>query len=688
VPPELVAPSRSFRLRAWAAVAGLALFLLLYFGLAAWFARAAVNSVRVVDSSGDITPVLVKGLPALFFFALMVKGVFFVRRGGRDDLLEVREADEPLLHRFVQRVAADAGGPRPHRVFVSARVNAAVFYDVSLVNLLFPTRKNLELGLGLVNTLSLDELKAVVAHEYGHFAQRTMGVGAWVYIARQFAGTLVARRDGFDRFLLGVSNIDARFAWIGWLMRLVVWALRAIVDTGFRGLVALERALSRQMEFQADLVSVSVSGSDSLIHALHRLGAAERAWRRAITVATGETNQGRPVADLFALQTRVIERMAAILDEPDHGRTPPLPDEGRARHRLFRSGVAEVPRMWETHPPNHEREENAKRVYLPSTFDARASWILFRDPETLRRRATRKLLEQMEVPEETLAASAPPEESLAAVDKMFDRPRYDARYRGAFLFDDLTRHATSVKELYDTLPEDDGAIRAALGRAYPETLRRTLRERADLDEEYALLEGLNEGFLAAQGGVIRFRGRELRRRQLPGILAEVKRELEAASGAVWAHDRAVRTAHRAAAHRLGRGWEAHLVGLLRLVHYAEHTRAALADVHGFVLHVVAVVTANGKVSESDMKWLMTEASQAQRQLVGVLSEAGHVRLPAPIADELEARTLDNLLGKVTLGAPLPEDLARGWLSAMAEGFDHVRSCLGRLRGAALGACRA
>ena len=56
-----------------------------------------------------------------------------------------------------------------------------------MLNFIFPSKKNLEIGLPLVNALTLSELKAVLAHEFGHFAQGTgmrityviRGVNAW-----------------------------------------------------------------------------------------------------------------------------------------------------------------------------------------------------------------------------------------------------------------------------------------------------------------------------------------------------------------------------------------------------------------------------------------------------------------------------------------------------------------------------
>ena len=60
-------------------------------------------------------------------------------------------------------------------------------------------------SLMLVNALTLSELKAVLAHEFGHFAQRSMALGNWVYIAQQIAAHIIARRDALDNFLPGYA---------------------------------------------------------------------------------------------------------------------------------------------------------------------------------------------------------------------------------------------------------------------------------------------------------------------------------------------------------------------------------------------------------------------------------------------------------------------------------------------------
>src|SRR5262245_7807450 len=282
----LAQPSPAYRRRAWLAVVGLAVFVALYFALAVWFLLTAWH--LTIGAEGGSVPGLLVGGCAALLAVFMLKALFFVRRGGQSDDIEIKPAEQPRLFEFLHQLADQAGAPRPYRVFVSPRVNAAVFYDLSLLNLVFPSRKNLEIGLALVNCLSLGELRAVLAHEFGHFTQGTMSIGRWVYIAQQVAAHLVARRDKLDDVLVGLSHLDLRVAWIGWGLQIIVWSIRSLVETLFSWVVLMQRALSREMEMQADLVAVSLTGSDALIHALHRLQAADDAWDRTLGFVHGE----------------------------------------------------------------------------------------------------------------------------------------------------------------------------------------------------------------------------------------------------------------------------------------------------------------------------------------------------------------------------------------------------------------
>ncbi len=196
VPADLTQPTPAYRRHAWLAMGGLALFVAFYIALSGWFLWTAWRLLSGVFQGNDFSLwTLLAGACAAFLALFMLKALVFVKHGHESDDIEVRRNEEPQLFEFLDRLADEAGAPRPHRVFLSARVNAAVFYDLSILNLIYPSKKNLEIGLGLVNVLTLGELKAVLAHEFGHFAQKSMAVGRWVYIAQQIATHVISRRD-------------------------------------------------------------------------------------------------------------------------------------------------------------------------------------------------------------------------------------------------------------------------------------------------------------------------------------------------------------------------------------------------------------------------------------------------------------------------------------------------------------
>ena len=197
----------------------------------------------------------VTGLSNRSVFLFLLKGLFKGRHVDTARYLPVSEPDHPALFAFLRQLCGDTGAPFPRQVFVDAEVNAAVFYDSSLLSLVLPVRKNLLIGLGLVNVLDLSEFKAVLAHEFGHFSQSSMKVGSYVYTANRVIADMVYGRDAWDNLLRDWQNgFPPGHLRLG--PRGVVWVLRKGLAGIFRVLNFANLALSRQMEFNADLVAV------------------------------------------------------------------------------------------------------------------------------------------------------------------------------------------------------------------------------------------------------------------------------------------------------------------------------------------------------------------------------------------------------------------------------------------------
>lgn len=670
-PEELIKATPAYRRHAWQALLALLSFVVFYLSLSSWFIWKSYALIRASSQSpNDGVWLFLGGLAAGFVALFMLKAIWFVKRNSTVGLTEVKQDEQPELFAFLYRLADEARAPRPRKVFLSARVNAAVFYDLTLLNLVFPSRKNLEIGLPLVNVLNASEFKAVLAHEFGHFAQRSMAVGRWVYIAQQIAAHVVAKRDSLDDFLRSLSRIDVRIAWVGWVLSVVVWAIRSIVDTFFKVVLVAERALSREMEFQADRVSVSLTGSDALINALYRCQSADAAWDRALAFANAEVKVGRVTADLFDIQSLIIVKLRDILDDPTFGE-PVRPSGDPAAHRIFEPQAVLGSRMWASHPLNHEREANAKRIYLPVPLDEESAWTLFRNAEALKLKQCAEMAPSIDPP----LPVASRKESLDALEIEYGRESYKRIYRGCYLSRSVTRNAAQVNDLY----AGESATSAAI---YPESLQSDLRQLEVLQGERAQLTAIKDGTAKSVDGLIRFRGDTIKRKDIGTTLHTIGREIDVLNGRLVAHDRLCRAAARAQARKAGEDWDAYLRGLLSLVHYTEHMQANIADAHGALANVVAMVTAKRKVSDDERNRIVERAADLYRLLQEVDIGRSSVSVDEATLKLAGVADWTSMLETFTLGAPGQTNIG-DWIKVIDGWVQSYSPPLSRMRRAAL-----
>jgi len=668
-PPDLAKPAASYKRHAWLAMLGLAGFGLLYLALTLWFGWSAYYYLsRFLDGGGDILE-LIQGIGSLLVAVFFAKGLFFRKPSGVSKDYEITREQQPRLFEFLDKLAAETKAPRPHKVFLSDEVNACVFYDLSILDFLFPRRKNLEIGLGLVNSLSLIEFKAVLAHEFGHFAQSTMAVGRWVYIAQQVATQLIFHRDWFDELLAGVSRIDLRVAWIGWLLRIIIWALRSILDTLLSFVMLAHRALSREMEYQADLVAVANTGSDPLIHALHRLAPADDAWSETRSFVNEELKRGHVPEDLFAVQSRILEHKRRILNDPEYGQPPVLPAEKRDAHRIFTPELAQPPQMWSTHPANHLREANAKKRYVASALDERSAWCLFDRPDELRRDFTSHTLAHFE------KTVRPPQETAEQLDRDYRKHYLNPDYRGTYLGRSIVSRVATPAELY-------AAAAPARDELYPRELTDVLEKHRNLAKEHALLRALRNRAFEPVDGVIRFRGKVIKRGDLGEAIDTVRADLDASDDELAAHDRKCRTYFRERAHEQARGWPLYLEGVLALVHYADHGLRNLIDAHSLFQNTLAVVLADGSVSSKEIQRVLRDGNEVYRVLAQLHAQRDQVLLDTATAGHLKAPAWADNFEALRLPSPQQSNLSE-WTNAVPGWVMELASALHELRAAAL-----
>jgi len=214
---------------------------------------------------------------------------------------EVTEAEQPELHRIVEELAQLYGLPKP-RVYLipSDQPNA------------FATGRNknhaaVAVTQGLLRSMPRDQVRGVLAHEFGHIANRDILVSS---IAAMIAGAISAIGSIFFWFggLLGDDN-DSPLGIVGVIATIIIAPIAASL---------LQLAVSRQREYLADATAARTLGTgEPLAQALETLERGREAIPMEVNPATSSLYIVNPLkkvgaAGLFSTHPPLEDRVARL----------------------------------------------------------------------------------------------------------------------------------------------------------------------------------------------------------------------------------------------------------------------------------------------------------------------------------------------------------------------------------------
>ena len=269
---------------------------------------------------------------------------------------EVTAAEQPALFAELRAVAAATGEAMPAHVYLVDDVNAFVTERGGLLGV--GSRRVMGLGLPLLRTLTVSELRAVIAHEMGHFYGGDTKLGPWIHKTR---ASMVRTVINLGRAGQGAAAVHA---FIPFLFAIV----RAPFLWQAKGYLRVSQAVSRAQEYSADGVAVRAEGVAALAGGLKKSHAAALAHRLYLDNEI-EPMVGRgvlpPVGEGF---TRFLgnAQMSKLLDDV-------VAEE-------LSTGQQDP---YDSHPPLRQRIQAASRLGGPDRpADPRPAIALVRDPET------------------------------------------------------------------------------------------------------------------------------------------------------------------------------------------------------------------------------------------------------------------------------------------------------------------
>jgi Zn-dependent protease with chaperone function len=219
---------------------------------------------------------------SLFFLwlglAVLVFGLYSVGRvvwsfGQPPDASPVTAAQAPALFSMLSDLAHQSDAPMFDDVQLTEEMNASVC-EVPRFGIPFWRRRYLLIGLPLLSALTLEECRAVLAHEYGHLSPKH----------RRFSGMIYRLRRSWERIFQQMETMTS-----GLLMR----GLLGYVRWFWPRFNAHAFVLSRTCEYEADGAAARHVNAQAISQALARFRAVNQVleeefwqplWRSAATL--------------------------------------------------------------------------------------------------------------------------------------------------------------------------------------------------------------------------------------------------------------------------------------------------------------------------------------------------------------------------------------------------------------------
>jgi Zn-dependent protease with chaperone function len=261
----------------------------------------------------------------LIVYGMTQAGLFLLVEVAPPDGRALRTGEAPALVGLLEALRRELQCRPFDEVRLSMNLNAGV-REIPRLGLLGCPRAVLEIGLPLLMTLTPQELRAVLAHEFVHLSARHGRGGHRIY--------------RLHRMWCNVFEPMQRPA-SGRLDRAVRWATARFVGWYWPRLRARSLVLSRMQESQADRVAAASAGRPTLASALWRVECVE-AWLSE-----------RFWPDLHQQAGRLPEPPPDVLDRMRAGlESPPSPDDAA---RWTERGLSRVTGSDETHPAFPDR---------------------------------------------------------------------------------------------------------------------------------------------------------------------------------------------------------------------------------------------------------------------------------------------------------------------------------------------
>ncbi|MEJ3749130.1 M48 family metalloprotease [Actinomycetes bacterium KLBMP 9797] len=264
-------------------------------------------------------------IPAVF---ALIYGVATVSRPEEQPIgaVPVLRREAPGLWRLVEDLADELRTRPPTQIFLTPDVNAAVSEEARMLGLAVGAR-TMYIGVPLLTQLTPAQLRAVLCHEFGHYAGGHTRFGAVTYRGAMALNSTLFRLRMTARVGQGVTSYAAIF--------------HAIINVYAKVYLRLSLAVRRRQELEADARAAAVAGPAVTAEALRAVHALGHAWAGFLDMFMRPVQRlGFVPEDLFEAFTAMVsdplvqERLADLREHPTEVKRSPMDSHPPLARRL------------------------------------------------------------------------------------------------------------------------------------------------------------------------------------------------------------------------------------------------------------------------------------------------------------------------------------------------------------------
>ncbi|UTW66924.1 M48 family metalloprotease [bacterium SCSIO 12643] len=305
----------------------------------------------------------------ILILVFILKFVFKSHKIDLSHLIEINRKDEPELFEMIEDIVKTVDTDFPKKIYLSPDVNAGVFYDSSFFSMFLPIRKNLQIGLGLINTVTKNELKAILAHEFGHFSQRSMKVGSYVYNVNQVIFNMLYDNESFDRVIQKWGNVNGIISIFVLLAIKIIEGIQWVLIQLYNIINKSYMGLSREMEFHADEIATRVTGYEPLKNALLRMNLAEYSFNSVLSFYEKKISNNQNSPNIYPEQSYIMNFIAR---DDELKFINELPSVTIDELNKFNKSKLVIKDQWASHPSTEDRVNKIEALGIESTSSDQA----------------------------------------------------------------------------------------------------------------------------------------------------------------------------------------------------------------------------------------------------------------------------------------------------------------------------